>query len=97
LIEALGTRKQYFDDLSIYPNPAKDRLTVSFGNVKSDLVKVNLLDIQGRTVQEASVRRGENETLEIHVGHLQDGMYILNVVDAKSGQSLSSYKVVIKR
>jgi surface protein len=97
LIEALGTRKQYFEELSIYPNPAKDRLIISFGNVLSDQVRISMFDIQGRKVRDVSINRGAQEQLELNLTDLNDGMYILNVYEGKNGQSLSSYKIIIRR
>src|SRR5947209_6114666 len=40
------------DELSIYPNPAKNKITVQVKNFKPGMVSVKVLDLKGKVVKE---------------------------------------------
>ena len=63
------------EDVSIYPNPAKERLFVHLPNVP-DEVRIHLLDMQGKLVLSQSWQE-PLETLSLDLSSLPTGMYML--------------------
>jgi hypothetical protein len=62
--------------LMVYPNPAKESLTVSFDALSK--TTVSLTDIVGNTIYSTSANSGTNEIL-INTSGFSSGMYILNI------------------
>ena len=69
------------ESYNIYPNPVKDNLTIVGENIK----RVDLYNALGQLVK--SVNCGDN-VVDVNVGDLQNGMYIVNVVD-NNGEIMS--------
>ena len=75
----VGTNEIFEQDLfEVYPNPVNDILTIQMGTIRLDDFTVNLYDVYGKLIisQNAS---GNN--LEIEVGGLPVGMYLLSIND----------------
>lgn len=78
--------------ISVYPNPVKDQLSVSFNSLVSSDVQTSLLSITGEkvAVYNWSARSGINY-FSIDMGTISKGLYILEITS--NGQSLR-YKVI---
>jgi hypothetical protein len=81
----------YEKQLSIYPNPASDKLTVKLGSV-NDNAYVEVYNSVGQLVKKA-VRVIGSET-QIHVSDLAKGVYIVRVTN---GTEVSNVKVVVDK
>lgn len=67
--------------LTVAPNPAHDRFTVSFHNERSSSTVLELLDVTGRTIRtvlERTLAPGELR-LDVPVSDLQAGVYFLRL------------------
>lgn len=71
--EVTGRDDFKFSNLSVYPNPAKDYITVSNTSSISKIMVINLL---GQTVIEKSVN---SNTAQIDLSNIASGTYILQV------------------
>lgn len=72
---------KFVSDLAVYPNPFTNDAWVSFEMLKSERVKLNLVDVTGKTViahDYGQMAAGEQE-INISAGNLPAGMYFLNV------------------
>ena len=87
--------RQIESDLILFPNPAKDILFASLTSEKTEPVKIEIFDIQGRLVriQDENVNRGENR-LNVKLGHLESGTYIFNITS--NSQTIQSRFVVYR-
>jgi hypothetical protein len=91
---SVGNLNENRIDLSLYPNPAREALNVSFTLDNNTDMSVNLLDITGREVLPGETRsyaKGKNQ-LTLSTGNLPSGMYLLQL---RSGQSTIHKKVQI--
>jgi len=61
-------------NFSVYPNPAKDRLTINLGDIPLKNTTLKLVNVIGETVLEKQVN-ANSETLTI--SHLPAGVYSL--------------------
>ena len=89
----ISTRKGYVaveemteETSNIYPNPVKDVLTIEGKNLE----QVNVYNTMGQLVK--SVNCNDN-TVKVNVNDLQNGMYIVNVID--NNGTLTSSKVSV--
>ena len=96
-IERLGFYRNYFKDLTVYPNPANSFVTIGYGKLLSESVKVRLVDLEGNIVTEEVIEKGNNKELKLDVSQISGGIYILNFVDSSLGaEKITSFKVVVQ-
>lgn len=78
-------------EVSIYPNPAGDLFTLSFGDIQTD--RIEIMDMLGKTVKTISTD-GLTRHLAIQVNDLKSGLYFIRITD-RSGQIITK-KLTIK-
>jgi hypothetical protein len=68
-------------NFSVFPNPAKDLVSISFENKQVGEVEMELFDLQGKLVQPVSKERYEAGLNQINMDlkGLQSGVYLLKV------------------
>lgn len=79
-------------DVSIYPNPTSDYLTINFHNYIAMDGMVRFYDVSGKEVMSAQLERASNV---LDLGHLISGEYIYKVYDGKD--EIFEGKVVVVR
>lgn len=82
------------NSFSIYPNPANDNVTITFGMQKPETVVVSLYDITGKLIQTFNnqANAGANQ-LTLNVSQLNSGIYFVN---ATVGDQRISQKLVVE-
>ena len=78
----------------VYPNPAKDMMTLSLNAVNSDNATINVVDLTGRTVinlGNQNIKSGEN-LININTSNLENGMYYVRVI-TRSGMVVNKFSV----
>ena len=84
--QSLAVKKKNLKDVSIYPNPFSDELTISIGN--NELTEIRLIDELGRILTEFIP-----ETVNtLNLGSLANGVYHLLFVN-HSGE-ITAEKVI---
>ena len=78
--------------ITIYPNPVKDILTVQITLDKIEKTKLILSDLLGRSIAERAVS-AKIATVNMPVSNLIAGVYLLRVFDTK-GIMITSYKII---
>ena len=99
-VDTLKTEKKYVNsvksinenlDVTVYPNPANDKLFVSFDNAKNESTSLQLFNLQGKEFSidynNADLRNGR---AELNLQLLSKGMYFLSIQigDKKGVQKL---------
>jgi len=74
------------NNFKLYPNPANDKITLSFA---ASISKVEIIDVLGKKVGEQKVALNENK-ISLNIEKLSPGIYYLNVKDEND----SSIKVM---
>jgi len=64
------------NDLSVFPNPTNDNLTIS--SEEKTIKNIEIVDINGKIVIQNMIDN-DNPVQEINIGHLNNGMYFLNL------------------
>lgn len=69
-----------FDQVTLFPNPAADRVTVTFLHEGAGLVNAEVLDANGRRVRTTSLRavNGPNR-MDLELSALPEGLYMLRL------------------
>ena len=78
--------------ITIYPNPVKNILTVQLRLDKYEKTKMILSDLLGKSIQERTVT-AKIATVNMPVYNLVAGIYFLRVFDTK-GKQISTYKII---
>ncbi len=82
-------------NFSIYPNPAKDNLFVTFDLLEEKTVEVQLKDVLGRTVKQSAKEQmayGHNE-MPFAISDLSSGIYFVSV---NTNGTVTTQKIVIE-
>ncbi len=97
---ATGTKKDMrnsmSDELSIYPNPATDRISIEIGSVANGTIAINMIDAVGRTIgstTQVSLTAGERRIINLDVNDLNNGYYFVNVT--RNGEPIKVQRVVV--
>lgn len=87
--------KQHID-IELMPNPAKDLFTIRLKSTGHYPVKIDVLDVTGKSVgiqNRVEVTKGNNE-LELSVSQLPAGIYMVRIT---SGAFVNTKKLVVQR
>ena len=92
-IPTVGISDEDFDsmDITIYPNPASDLIAIQIGGLVEDNLEINLLDLSGRVIKQATVNKGSTISY-FDAQTLYAGTYIIQIVN---GDNSTSKKVVV--
>ncbi len=76
------------DDVSVYPNPANDVISVSFADHSNGAIEINVYDLLGNIVfkNKRDARSGICSTMVIPVSDLADGTYFVEVISSEKQQ-----------
>ncbi|MFM9946916.1 MAG: T9SS-dependent M36 family metallopeptidase [Saprospiraceae bacterium] len=79
--------------VSVFPNPAKDRINVSFNAVSAQNILLEIVSADGRVMLTQTQRVGEGpQLLDLNVAHLATGMYFVRI---SAEQELAVEKILI--
>ncbi len=74
---------------SLFPNPAKDRVTIKLGAIESNNTHYDIISPDGRIVKTAFLNKNRSNTLEsVNVSGLSGGVYIFRVIDGNAIQTI---------
>ncbi len=90
-VSLVGVDYDLASNLSIYPNPATDYLTVDFGIANTANTVIKVVDISGQVVK--IIDLNNRTTVNIDVADFAKGVYYLRITD---GESVSIQKVVVQ-
>jgi hypothetical protein len=76
-------------ELSVYPNPTTDYLTLKIDDVKLSTLNFQLIDLQGKIIENKKVT-ASNTTIKMEA--LPKAIYVLNVT--KGNQLIKTFKVI---
>ncbi|MDD5977022.1 MAG: T9SS type A sorting domain-containing protein, partial [Bacteroidales bacterium] len=75
--------------MTVYPNPASERATISVSGVESG-AKIVVSDMQGRIILSDDMT---SETYELSVANMTSGVYYIRVID---GASIHTQKLIVE-
>jgi hypothetical protein len=74
-------------DAAIFPNPASNRITVSYNSASAGPVSINIMDLNGRTVAKHNVAATTgNNSIDINTANLAKGVYAVSISDEHNTQ-----------
>jgi hypothetical protein len=77
------------DDISIYPNPATDHITV---RIRGTIQFVEVLDVYGRVVEHRVAQRN-SRSIVIRCDELTAGTYFIKVIDMEGNRAVKRFRV----
>jgi hypothetical protein len=81
-------------NFKMYPNPVSDVLNISFTNVVNKAVEIEVLDMKGAVVQQATSPATTEVNTQLPMAHLARGQYLLKI---KADNKVFSQPVSIHR
>lgn len=82
-----------FQNLRIYPNPAKDRLTLQLQLAKAEKLTISLTNLNGQVLLSKNIENTQEVNESFDISKLASGMYFLQI-NSKNGTQ--SQKVIIE-
>jgi hypothetical protein len=80
--------------IRVFPNPAVDKVNVTFQSEKDQVITVELVDAQSNVIEVMTKPAGANTKLTFRVNHLPSGMYFLYI---KMGDQTIVRKVMVQK
>jgi subtilisin-like proprotein convertase family protein len=90
---ALGVSSSGFVNLSVFPNPSKDQVTVQFQPQSSEPIAITIYDLRGRQISTNNYSNSGNFTETISLSNFTSGVYLLKI---KDGESVVTKKIIKK-
>ena len=70
--------------ITVYPNPATQRLNIKFNYKKDEIARISIMDVTGREVY--SQEANDNTQISINVSGLPEGVYFVKATTASFSQ-----------
>jgi hypothetical protein len=71
--------------LNVYPNPAKDKISISWDQLGSEDVKLNIIDMSGKIIYMNIFRASNfNAPVNIDIKNIKSGIYIIELQSNKT-------------
>ncbi len=81
------------EELTLYPNPANDFITVKFSDSESDIISCKIFDITGKLLQEESIDHNGGESVKnFDVSNLASGLYLFQL-ETKKGKDIRKFAI----
>ncbi|NQZ77009.1 MAG: T9SS type A sorting domain-containing protein, partial [Ekhidna sp.] len=94
----LGVILEYFKDLKVYPNPSTDYINIRYRHLKSQDVRVDLIDLAGNTMWRQDLRNGFDGELRIDVTDYKEGIYLLRFYDTTgNSDNVVTYRMMVRK
>src|SRR5690554_5314569 len=90
--EGLSVKKESFDNLNVYPNPATDVVNISADLISIVDAKVELYDMAGKRVYENSGLFNNTDKASVDMSSLDPGVYLLKLETDKKKQTIKIVK-----
>lgn len=86
---------KFENSITIYPNPVQngEYLSIKTNFKEEQNLNIRLIDIQGRTVQDATINHVTDHTLKMNIANLPNGMYMLHI---DNGIQKTTHKVMVR-
>ncbi len=95
LIVGINDIKGNISGLNLYPNPASEKLNISFDLNTPSIVNIEVMNIMGQMVQKNkfNIQNTGNHTVELNINDLSAGMYLINTT---IGDNKVTRKLVVR-
>jgi hypothetical protein len=95
-VDLLSIYDQGFKALSIYPNPAKDYITIAYDRLLSSDYIVEIHNLQGKLIHQEKLTDGFEQKVEIPVSHLENGIYLVTFKQLGNKNATLNMKIVVR-
>jgi hypothetical protein len=93
VLTSLAIEEFGFENFKVFPNPNNGTFTIQLNGSLERNINIVLYDIRGRNIFNKSFQNVGDFNQDIHLSHVQSGMYILNVSD---GLRKTTKKLIIE-
>ena len=91
LVSTVGINDAQSAQLTAYPNPATDVLTIDMTSIPEDNYEIKLLDLSGKIIMKDMV--SDLTKHNINISDLSQGIYVLSV---SNGENAYQRKIIIQ-
>ncbi|MEN0004154.1 MAG: T9SS type A sorting domain-containing protein [Bacteroidota bacterium] len=91
-IGAIGVQGLSLENIKIFPNPARDLVTLSLDQAMGEEATITIFNTNGQLMQQIQYNTIENTTEEISIDKLPAGTYFVHVRTNTTQQSLRLVK-----
>lgn len=91
--DAASTQNFAIDNVSIYPNPTRDKVTIAFNANSPHNAKLTITNLMGQKVMEQDITEKGWVEKTVDVSHLSKGLYLINI--KADGVNISE-KLIVK-
>ena len=78
---SIGIKENKTLDISVYPNPVNEQVTLDFGNELKGDVNITITAINGQMVKQIVLNDVNNQKFALDISTLTEGIYIINATN----------------
>jgi hypothetical protein len=71
----------YFKELNVFPNPTSKYLNITYERLNEQGLQWQVINMNGQQMMQGEVPSGFDQTVTLDVAHLNNGMYMLRIID----------------
>ena len=86
----VGLKETKNANISLYPNPAKNEITINLANSLNNSMVCSMIDVLGKEVASASIEKGTS-SFKLNIESLEKGVYFVNLMD---GNTVITKKII---
>jgi len=92
--ETFSTTDEELDhEINLFPNPAKDFVNISFGDLNLSQARIIITDIQGRQIRTIEKENLTSDEIRVNTSDLSQGIYFVRI---NSGQYQYTAKMIVE-
>ena len=76
-VETLSIEGYEITSFTLFPNPAKEEVTIQLANSNSEIGKVNIYNIQGKVILKDIAFESNNSTIDL--SNIENGLYFVEL------------------
>ena len=81
------------NQIKLFPNPAKDFVNISFGNLNLSKAQIIISDMQGRKIKTIDKNELSTDQIRVNTSDLSQGIYFVRI---NSGQFQHTEKLIVE-
>lgn len=92
----LGITSDFFTNFQVYPNPTVNVINIRYDEIKSESIRLDLIDMNGKIQLSRADLKNEDKSLQLDLSSFNSGQYLLRFIDTTSSEGVLTFRILKK-